>query len=83
MIGRPKYSDKDLMNIFDPKKYAMKIGIHFSTHLQQIQEKINMMKASIKLTEECGMQTTGQEQVEQEKEQKSLVESNKVTNIKN
>lgn len=48
MVGRPKYNDKDLMNIFDPRKYALNVGIHFSSNLQQIKEKINKMKASVK-----------------------------------
>lgn len=48
MVGRPKYNDKDLNDKFDAKKYVLQLGSYFSNNLQNIQEKINLLKASVK-----------------------------------
>ena len=44
MMGRPKYSDKDLQDIFNPKIYMVQLGTHFSSTLQKLQEKIDQLK---------------------------------------
>ena len=57
MVGRPKYSDAELNSIFNVKKYAFQMGVYFSNNLQNIQDRINRMRAEVKQTQDVGVQS--------------------------
>jgi len=63
MIGRPKYSDVELSNMFNVKKYAFQMGVYFSNNLQGIQGKIEQLKASVKETQDVGVQGINYDQI--------------------
>jgi hypothetical protein len=66
MLGRPKYSDKDLHDKFNAKEYVLQLGSYFSNKLTAIQDKINNLKTLCKPTQDFAMQCFPEAQAEVE-----------------
>jgi hypothetical protein len=82
MVGQPKYSNNDLMHTFNPKQYALNMGLHFSGQLQQIQERINNLKVVCRKTEDTAIQCCIEGYTEQELQARTILESSKVLTLK-